>query len=136
MFRMRTSISIPKDQMVVVPIVSYRTTSYRDTRNSDYTNWHRLSSRDDWTRLFVHTFNELVSPSQYGKTHPEYFSLVDGNSATGHAAMPLQPREYFLCADRQFERKDGQRSRAPTIGRSVRTTTISIAAADLAANST
>jgi len=77
-----TSISIPKDETVVVPVVSYRTTSYRDTHDSEYTNWYRLSSRDDWG-LFVHTFNELVPPAQYGKTHPEYFSLVDGNRLPG-----------------------------------------------------
>ncbi|MEO6909944.1 MAG: DUF4838 domain-containing protein, partial [Edaphobacter sp.] len=77
-----SSISIPKNEVVVVPAVQYRTTSYRDTRDPEYTDWHRLSSRDDWG-LFVHTFNELVSPDQYGKTHPEYFSLVNGNRLPG-----------------------------------------------------
>ena len=76
------SINIPKNALVVVPAVQYRTTSYADTRDPEYTDWHRLSSRDDWG-LFVHTFNELVSPDQYGKTHPEYFSLVNGNRQPG-----------------------------------------------------
>ena len=53
-----------------------------DTRDPEYTDWHRLSSRDDWG-LFVHTFNELVSPDQYGKTHPEYYSLINGNRQPG-----------------------------------------------------
>lgn len=77
-----SSVSIPKHAQVVVPIVQYRTTSYRDTRVPEYTDWHRLSSRDHWG-LFVHTFNELVSPDQYGKTHPEYFSLIDGKRLPG-----------------------------------------------------
>lgn len=77
-----SSISIPKDELVVVPVVQYRTTSYRDTRDPEYTDWHRLSSRNDWG-LFVHTFNELVPPDQYGKTHPEYYSLIDGTRLPG-----------------------------------------------------
>jgi hypothetical protein len=76
------SVSIPKNEAVVVPVVGYRTTSYPDTRNPEYTDWHRLSSRDAWG-LFVHTFNELVPPDQFGKTHPEYFSLINGNRQPG-----------------------------------------------------
>ena len=76
------SISIPKNALVVVPAVQYRTTSYADTRDPEYTDWHRLSSRDDWG-LFVHTFNELVPPDQYGKPHPEYYSLINGNRQPG-----------------------------------------------------
>lgn len=76
------SVSIPKSDVVVVPVVGYRTTSYPDTDNPEYTDWHRLSSRDAWG-LFVHTFNELVPPNQYGKTHPEYFSLINGNRQPG-----------------------------------------------------
>ena len=32
---------------------------------------------DSWG-MFVHTFELLISPEKYGKTHPEYFSLIDG----------------------------------------------------------
>jgi hypothetical protein len=91
-FRMYTSssieipntatVSIPKHEVVVVPVVQYRTTSYRDTRDPEYTDWHRLSSRNDWG-LFVHTFNELVPPDQFGKAHPEYYSLVNDNRLPG-----------------------------------------------------
>src|SRR5215472_6955873 len=34
------SISLPKQELVVVPAVHYRTTSYRDTRDAEYTDWH------------------------------------------------------------------------------------------------
>jgi Domain of unknown function (DUF4838)/Glycosyl hydrolase family 67 N-terminus len=76
------SVRIPSSAVVVVPEIQYRTISYPDTRNPEYTEWHRLNSRNDWG-LFVHTFNELVSPDQYGKTHPEYFSLIDGKRLPG-----------------------------------------------------
>src|SRR6185312_10973049 len=51
-------------------------------RDPEFTAWQRLNSRADWG-LFVHTFNELVSPDTYGKTHPEYFSLVNGQRLPG-----------------------------------------------------
>ncbi len=76
------SVGIPKKALVVVPGVQYRTTSYRDTNDPEYGEFHRLSSRNEWG-LFVHTFNTLVSPDQYGKTHPEYFSLVNGKRLPG-----------------------------------------------------
>jgi len=76
------SIKFPKSPLVVIPAVQYRTTSYADTRDHEYTDWHRLSSRGDWG-LFVHTFNDLVPPDQYGNTHPEYYSLIDGNRQPG-----------------------------------------------------
>lgn len=76
------AISLPKRELVEVPFINYRTTSYYDTRDPGYTNWHRLSSRDNWG-LFVHTFDALVSPDEYGKSHPEYFSLINGNRQPG-----------------------------------------------------
>jgi hypothetical protein len=76
------SVGIPKKALVVVPGVQYRTTSYRDTNDPEYRDFHRLSSRSEWG-LFVHTFNTLVSPDQYGKLHPEYFSLVNGKRLPG-----------------------------------------------------
>lgn len=60
-----------------VPQIKYRTTSYYDARDDEYAAWHKLSSRDSWG-LFVHTFEVLIPPDKYGKTHPEYFSLIDG----------------------------------------------------------
>ncbi|MBK8506080.1 MAG: DUF4838 domain-containing protein [Saprospiraceae bacterium] len=69
-------IALPKND-VVVPYIKYRTTSYYDASNPDYSSWQKLSSRDTWG-LFVHTFEVLVPPKEYGKTHPEYFSLING----------------------------------------------------------
>lgn len=69
-------IVLPKNK-VVVPYIKYRTTSYYDAKDPEYSNWHKLSSRDTWG-MFVHTFEVLISPKEYGKTHPEYFSLING----------------------------------------------------------
>lgn len=76
------SIQFPEKEIVHVPFIKYRTTNYKDTRDSSYSNWHKLSSREEWG-LFVHTFNELVPPDEFGTTHPEYFSLINGNRLPG-----------------------------------------------------
>ena len=69
-------LSLPNDQLKT-PVIKYRTTSYYDAQDKDYSVWHKLSSRDAWG-MFVHTFELLITPEKYGKTHPEYFSLIDG----------------------------------------------------------
>jgi hypothetical protein len=66
----------PNDK-IVEPKIKYRTTSYSQMADQEYSDWHKLSSRDDWG-LFVHTFNTLVPQQQYAKSHPEYYSLIDG----------------------------------------------------------
>ena len=64
------------------PLIKYRTTSYSQMADQEYSDWHKLSSRDDWG-LFVHTFNTLVPQQIYGKTHPEYYSLIAGKRQPG-----------------------------------------------------
>lgn len=39
--------------------------------------------------VFVHTFNELVPPEKYFDTHPEYFSLIDGQRRKGYYQLCL-----------------------------------------------
>ncbi len=65
-----------------VPVISFRDTHYRTTWDAEYTDWHKLDhdpngARTDWG-MWVHTFNELVPPQIYYKSHPEYFALVKG----------------------------------------------------------
>lgn len=127
------SVSIPKSEVVVVPGVDYRTTSYRATRDPEYTDWHRLSSRNDWG-LFVHTFNELVPPDKYGKTHSEYFSLINGNRLPG-TQLCLSNSEVLAVLIANLKER-WLRSPTPPIGRSVRMTMISTVVANLVLNST
>jgi len=82
--------SVPKTKLfnpgkglkTVEPQIKYRTTSYSQMADQEYSDWHKLSSRDDWG-LFVHTFNTLVPQQEYAKTHPEYYSLIDGKRQPG-----------------------------------------------------
>tara|TARA_B100000963_G_scaffold324987_1_gene310896 strand:- start:470 stop:2806 length:2337 start_codon:yes stop_codon:yes gene_type:complete len=72
----KNTFSFPRDELKT-PMIKYRTTNYYDARDADYKSWHKLSCSDSWG-MFVHTFELLISPEKYGKTHPEYFSLIDG----------------------------------------------------------
>ncbi|MEP7374017.1 MAG: DUF4838 domain-containing protein [Chitinophagaceae bacterium] len=65
-----------------VPVIGFRDTHYRTTWDAEYTDWHKLDhdphgARTDWG-MWVHTFNELVSPQIYFQSHPEYFAMVKG----------------------------------------------------------
>jgi hypothetical protein len=71
------SITLPGNDTVIIPGVTHRTTNYRDTRDPGYSDWHKLSSRDNWG-LFVHTFFNLVPPDSYMENHPEFYALRDG----------------------------------------------------------
>jgi hypothetical protein len=98
-----TAIEIPVARMVRFPAkaitgtspVMYRTTSYPDTNNPEYAAWHRLSSRSEWG-MFVHTFNELVPPEKYAKSHPEYFSLVNGRRIPGTQLCLSNPEVFTI----------------------------------------
>jgi len=104
------SVLLPKHPVIVTPEVEYRTTSYRDTRDPEYTNWHRLSSREDWG-LFVHTFNELVSPDEYGNSHPEYFSLIHGTRLPG-TQLCLSNPEVLLVLIAHLKKKMAEKPEA------------------------
>lgn len=38
---------------------------------------------------FVHTFSSIIPPKEYAKTHPEYFSMIDGQRVTEHSQLCL-----------------------------------------------
>lgn len=53
---------------------------------------------------FVHTFSELVPPEKYFATHPEYFSLVNGQRQGGYAQLCLtNPDVLKICIDKVRE---------------------------------
>lgn len=76
------TLLFPKSGKEYTPQITYRSTSYGSIGGEDYQDWHKLSSRSDWG-LFVHTFNTLVPAKDFGKTHPEYYSLINGVRSPG-----------------------------------------------------
>lgn len=75
-------IALDKINNVQVPLIGFRDTHYRVTWDAAYTEWHKLDHDENGGRpawgMWVHTFNELVSPETYYQDHPEYFSMVNG----------------------------------------------------------
>ena len=52
---------------------------------------------------FVHTFDKMISPEEYGESHPEYFALVNGERKTtdkGRNQLCLtNPEVYEICVE-------------------------------------
>lgn len=103
---------VPKKRTIVVnaindmqlPAFSYRENFYRDATDPEYQLWHKLDShvgpgKSEWG-YWVHTFETLLSPKEYGESHPEYFSFYDGKRHAGTVpswdGAGLQP-EAQLC---------------------------------------
>ena len=73
-----------------VPVLEYRVTSYLGASNGDFSarskyngTYHNLSSRQGGkvgyeAGWFVHTFWSLLPPDKYFGTHPEWYSLING----------------------------------------------------------
>jgi hypothetical protein len=76
------AVSFANADKMYAPMIKYRTCSYSSMGDQNYSDWHKLSSRQDWG-LFVHTFGTLMPPKEYGKTHPEYYSLIKGIRSPG-----------------------------------------------------
>ena len=82
--------SLAKKDITFNPFITYRTTSYGQMGDQEYSDWNKLSSRSDWG-LFVHTFATLVPPQQYGQSHPEYYSLIQGERKPGYSIVFIKP---------------------------------------------
>jgi len=70
-------VKVPVRHTVCEPAFSFRVAHFPDRQKPGYTTWNKLSTFSDWG-MFVHTFPQLMPPSQYFSKHPEYYSLVNG----------------------------------------------------------
>ncbi|MEI7587906.1 MAG: DUF4838 domain-containing protein [Chitinophagia bacterium] len=92
------SIILPKKEKLFNPKIKYRTTSYSQMAQQEYSDWHKLSSRDDWG-LFVHTLDALVPAKKYAKAHPEYYSLIEGVRRPGTQLCLSNPEVLQVLTD-------------------------------------
>lgn len=104
------TMQFPKTDITFVPRVTYRTTSYSQMGDQDFSEWQKISPKDDWG-LFVHTFNTLVPPAQYGTAHPEYYSLINGNRQPG-TQLCLSNQEVVDLVVANLERKISEKPHA------------------------
>jgi hypothetical protein len=63
-----------------VPFFDFREMLFPVAQDSAYLLWHKLDrhQQGEWG-MWVHTFSKLVPADKYFSTHPEYFSMVNGN---------------------------------------------------------
>lgn len=81
--------SLPSIDFRYVPPFAWRDINYRPFADPHFAAVHRLNGQFPnlpesmgghlpFVNGFAHTFHSFISPDEYGKTHPEYFSLVNG----------------------------------------------------------
>jgi hypothetical protein len=92
------TLNLTDRERKINPTIKYRTTSYSQMADQEYSDWQRLSSRNDWG-LFVHTFNTLVPSKEHGETHPEYFSLINGVRRPGTQLCLSNPEVLKMLID-------------------------------------
>jgi hypothetical protein len=69
--------------IVQIPVFAYREAHLPGPiLDEEFCHWHKIHHRSkketEWGDLWVHTFNRLVPPATYFKTHPEYYSEING----------------------------------------------------------
>ena len=98
-FQKQGVIKVSPMKKTHVPPFDYRRTSYKTIwRKPEMIVPLKLSAMDmdlpEWGgnymyRGWVHTFQSLVPLSKYGKTHPEYYSLINGKRFLDHTQLCL-----------------------------------------------
>lgn len=80
------SITFPEIHIKETPAFRYRQSSSYCQKDPTYKLWYRFESPDEEfiDRMWVHTFNRILPSDRFGKEHPEYYSLINGQRRPGH----------------------------------------------------
>ena len=92
------ALNVPKNKNLVIPSsvskIENPSFSYRQTQsycNADqlYKLWHRLKEPNEVFagNLWVHTFDKILPSKDFGKSHPEYYSFINGMRRPGAASQ-------------------------------------------------
>jgi hypothetical protein len=95
----KPTVTIGKIDMRYVPVLEYREPYWFDAHDGDWAvrnkcngNAVRVDARRGGKHKyegFVHTFFPLIPPEKYFKSHPEWFSEIDGNRIHQRAQLCL-----------------------------------------------
>lgn len=79
-------IVLPEIHLSETPAFRYRQSSSYNQKDPVYKLWYRYESPKEVfiDGLWVHTFNRILPSDKYGKTHPEYYSFINGERRPGH----------------------------------------------------
>lgn len=86
----RKTVTLPHIDRAVNPAFRYRQSQcYSNREDSIYNIWMRFEepNQEFADGLWVHTFRRLLPPEVYGKTHPEYYSYINGQRRPGNASQ-------------------------------------------------
>lgn len=92
------NITIPTIDRVETPAFRFRQTHSYCNDDPIYRDWHRVQTQNEIFvgGLWVHTFDRLLPSSVYGKTHPEYYSFINGAHRPGnHSQWCLSNPDIF-----------------------------------------
>lgn len=110
---------IPVQDFAYSPTFEYRETNYRAFVQNPYfalvhrLNGHALDIPENWgghlaytEAGYAHTFHHFVSPSEFGETHPEYFSGLAGapSSEPNKAQLDLTNPDVFRLVVEKAEK--------------------------------
>lgn len=92
------SLTVPAMHHSESPAFRFRQTFSYCNDDDTYRDWFHLQSQDEVfaDNMWVHTFDRLLPFSQYGKSHPEYYSFINGERRPGnHSQWCLSNPEIF-----------------------------------------
>jgi hypothetical protein len=90
------SIVLNSIEDMQVPCFTFREVYYRDVYDEEYMNWHKLDCHGEigtsreWG-FWCHSFSRILSPDEYGDSHPEYFSFYNGKRHPGSQLCLTNP---------------------------------------------
>ena len=86
----KPTIEIPELDRAENPSFRYRQTqSYAIQEDPIYKMWFRLEEPNEVfaNNLWVHTFDKILPSAEFGESHPEYYSYINGERRPGSASQ-------------------------------------------------
>ncbi len=80
------NIVLPDIHIRETPAFRYRQSQNYGLQDPVFKMWYRFETPEEEfiDHMWVHTFNRLLPSDKYGKTHPEYYSFINGERRPGH----------------------------------------------------
>lgn len=97
----RATIEVPAFSHAETPAFHFRQTYNYNVDDPIYRDWYAIENQSQMFagNLWVHTFNRLLPAEVYGKSHPEYYSMINGRRQPGdHSQWCLTNPEVLRMA--------------------------------------
>ena len=82
-------IVLPEIHHSETPAFRYRQSQSYGLTDPIFKYWYRFENPNEEfiDHMWVHTFNRILPSDKYGKSHPEYYSFINGERRPGHASQ-------------------------------------------------